>query len=55
MAETWKTYTFILPILVTVAINTLLGLKVIYVMLKANSKKVDCWETHKVRSRFGIL
>jgi amino acid permease len=56
ISETWKIYTFILPILLIVGVNTFIGIRVVVIMLRAASKnqdnKDDSWRINKVTFLF---
>ena len=52
IAETWKIYTFILPILIVVSVNAVIGVRVVIIMFRAAQtnadSKDDLWKIHKV-------
>lgn len=41
ISETWKIYTFIVPILGVVTVNSLMGVRVVIVMFRAASSNLD--------------
>ena len=52
ISETWKIYTFIVPILAVVGVNTIIGIRVVSIMCRAANTnldgKEDSWKIHKV-------
>ncbi|XP_063673901.1 adhesion G-protein coupled receptor G2-like [Bolinopsis microptera] len=61
ISETWKIYTFIVPILAVVAVNTFLGIRVVIIMIRASSNrgddKDDTWkiQTRHIKSILSLI
>ncbi|KAL5256583.1 hypothetical protein ACHWQZ_G011732 [Mnemiopsis leidyi] len=51
ISETWKIYTFIVPILAVVGVNTIIGIRVVAIMCRAANTNLDgkegSWKIHK--------